>query len=190
MFTKAANRGRIYLTFDDGPEDKYTEKILEILKKYNVKATFFLLGENVARFPAIAKRIASEGHTLGNHAYHHRDLTLLTEKEIVDELENTKEIIFRVTEKKVRLFRPPWGKRNEKLLNLIKKLGYNLVLWTIDPRDFDEKKTIFSMRYEILSQLNDGAVVLLHCINQRTIKILPSIIDEIRKQGYKIARLA
>lgn len=124
---------RVALTFDDGPHPKNTLKIIDLLDKYDAKATFFMLGNRVDFYPEVANRVADEGHELGNHTWNHKDLTTLSKEEIIQEVEKTNEIIKSATGREPTVFRPPFGAVNEQVQQSISSPS---ILWTIDTLDW------------------------------------------------------
>ena len=122
----------IALTFDDGPHPIYTPQLLDILSKNNVKATFFMIGASIKKYPLIVKQVVAKGHAIGNHTYTHPlDLTVCTEPRIIRELKDSQSIIRQVTGQQVFIFRPPRGIINKKVVKIIKKNGYQTILWSV-----------------------------------------------------------
>ena len=132
------NSKEIALTFDDGPHPKETAKILDILKKYNAKATFFVVGKHVKWYPDSVIRASKEGHEIGNHTFTHPDISTLSNEQLKTEIKNCEDIIIEKTGKKPVLFRPPFGNYNERCLKeLSQDLGYTVVLWSgVDAKDW------------------------------------------------------
>ena len=127
----------IALTFDDGPDEDFSPQILDILKKYNVKATFFMVGQKVGWNPQIAKRASDEGHDIGNHTFSHINICKSTNEQIINEINKTQKIIKDVTGKEPTLFRPPYRAINENLFNIIKSKDMRVVLWSdLDTKDW------------------------------------------------------
>ena len=123
------NNMNIAITFDDGPHPKETDKILDILQKYNAKATFFVVGKHVNWYTDSVVRASEEGHEIGNHTYNHPDISTLSQDQIKTEIKNCEEIILQKTGKKPTLFRPPFGNYNQNSLSeLSKSMGYTVVL--------------------------------------------------------------
>jgi len=174
----------IYLTFDDGPGG-YTAQILDTLKKYNVHGIFFLVGRNMTVYPNTVKRIKAEGHTIGNHSYTHVDLSKLSDAGISDELARTQNTIKDLAGVQADLFRPPYGSINSKVYTLMTKLQLNLMMWSIDPRDWS-KPGIAEITKRVLDGLKPGGNVLLHTLHQQTVEALPAIIEGIRAHGYTL----
>lgn len=182
---RRGKRGKVYLTFDDGPIEPYTSKILDILKENNVRATFFVVGRKAKEYPHLLERMYKEGHTIGNHTFNHRILTLMSKKRALDEIKRCEEVISEITGNKPKFFRSPHGFRRPFMRKLMEKLGYKLVTWTKGIWD-----TAPSSKEELLKRVSkkikDGEILLLHDGNPfsyQTVEILPKIIEEYRKRG-------
>jgi peptidoglycan/xylan/chitin deacetylase (PgdA/CDA1 family) len=186
----------VALTFDDGPS-KYTPQILDTLAKYNVKATFFMIGSNVDRCPAIARRVAAEGHAIGNHTYSHpfwapMEMPVLLRREL-DKAENS---IVRATDQRPCYFRPPHGWRSPWMMQLARKEKYTVVTWTVSPDDWQHisRKII---EHRVLSKCGAGSIILMHDgielkqdpQRQETVAALPVIIAELKSRGYQFVTI-
>lgn len=176
--------GLVRLTFDDGP-GYYTDQILDILKRYNVHATFYVVGRNVSRYPTQMQRTVQEGHRIGNHSFNHANLALLSRASVVEELQSTQEVIRNVCGVTPTAFRPPYGALNATVRDVAGSLGLSVDLWSVDSRDWARPGSGVIAR-RVLSDVGPGAVVLLHVLNQQTVDALPSIIEGIRSQGYTL----
>ncbi|MFH1783449.1 MAG: polysaccharide deacetylase family protein [bacterium] len=179
---------RICLTFDDGPNNKYTPQVLEILKKYDVKATFFMIGENVKRNPNVARRVLHEGHSIGNHTYKHINLykKRLHADELEREIDSTSEEIERATGTKPVLFRSPYNYLDEQLINILREKGYTIVSWTYAPRDWEDI-TRNKIAQRTMENVSNGAIFLFHDgggNRTETVRALPIIIEAFQKQGF------
>lgn len=174
----------IALTFDDGPHPKTTYEILKVLKEKNVKATFFVLGENVKTHPEVLARTKAEGHEIASHSYTHRHLKKLSQAECGKEMDNAESIIGEIAEKPV-LFRPPGGLYNEDVLKEAQKRNYTVVLWSIDTLDW-QRPSIDSVIKKVMEQAKSGSIVLMHdgLYPMPTPKALPIIIDRLRAKNY------
>ena len=150
---------RVALTFDDGPHREYTDEILDILSEYGVKATFFVIGVNAELCPAPLKRAIAEGHEIGSHTYSHRDFPRLSEKEIVGEIEKNAAVLGKFGVK-ARLFRPPGGFCEEKVVRSAQKEDCDVVLWTIDTCDWRGVSAGEIVR--AASRLRGGEIILMH----------------------------
>ncbi|WP_229415498.1 polysaccharide deacetylase family protein [Moorena bouillonii] len=175
----------IALTFDDGPWPKMTNDVLHILKKYDVKATFFVVGRNVYLYPEELKKIVDHGHALGNHSWNHSYYyhnSLAAAKEI----DNTTARIYKTINVKTSLFRPPGGIMNNGLVAYARKKNYVIVKWSADSEDYSVNQR--RLTYNVLRRAKPGGIVLLHDgggNRAKTIRALPVIITELRKQGYQ-----
>ncbi|MFC0469167.1 polysaccharide deacetylase family protein [Halalkalibacter kiskunsagensis] len=183
-----ANRKRIALTFDDGPEDTYTPQILEILREKGVKATFFVVGERVKEYPERLRQMYKEGHAIGNHTWDHPHLPELTDEQMNENIQSTAEEIEKVIGFKPDLFRPPYGEIEDRQVALLNKQGFRSIMWTADTKDWSGVSA-----EEIVSKVKQdaqpGAIVLQHNYHVEgefeTVKALPEIIDVLRAQGYE-----
>jgi peptidoglycan/xylan/chitin deacetylase (PgdA/CDA1 family) len=128
---------KVYLTFDDGPTPEITEWVLEQLKTYNAKATFFCIGNNIAKHPEIFKRLLNEGHTIGNHTQNHVKGWETENNTYFGEVEKCDEVISKQTNIDSKLFRPPYGKIKPSQSNYLRKLGYKIIMWDVLSADFD-----------------------------------------------------
>lgn len=185
------SRPRVALTFDDGPDHKYTEQILDILKEYDVKATFFLVGTQVKKYPEIAKRIVDEGHALGNHSWSHADLTKLSAKDLAQQIDKTQQIIKQATGVSPRLMRAPYGALSKSVLETIHKADMKHVAWTVDTKDW-AGTSVSDMYKNVMSNTRKDGIILMHSFGGRkdaldhTVKLLPKIIKDLQKDGYDL----
>lgn len=180
---------KIALTFDDGPHAGHTERLLDVLRKQNVRATFFVVGSQVIKHPELLKKISAQGHEIENHTNVHPNLKKLSRGRIRHELEITSELIKQITGQKCVYFRPPGGRYNSKVLEVARSLGLRMALWTVFPKDHQETDyNIIAQR--ILSKAHDGAVVILHSGITPTVAALPVVIKELRDKGYYFATLS
>ncbi|MBC7327213.1 polysaccharide deacetylase family protein [bacterium] len=186
---------QIFLTFDDGPHPIYTPTILEILNKYAVKATFFVCGKNIEKYPKILEQIVKNKHSVGNHSYSHsRLLTFIGA--FRREIERTTELILKITSLKTNLFRPPWGIRPPWLTRYLKRNGYQLVLWDIDPEDW-QRIPAEKIASRVIEKAKDNCIVLLHdgdgirqkSSRENTVKAIPIIIEALVEKGYTFQRI-
>lgn len=179
------------LTFDDGPDDKYTSDILDILKKYNVKATFFVVGENIEKNHDLLIRELNEGHEIANHTYTHPDLKGCGELQIVSEILSTGETIKKITNKTPMYFRPPKGIFTKETVAIADLYGYKTVLWNICV-EHRESKTVKAMAQRILDKAKPGIIILAHdgrLDRTKTVKAIPLIIEGYKKKGYTFVTL-
>ncbi len=179
----------IALTFDDGPVPSATPKILETLKKESVKATFFVVGRMVDKYPSLLKQIWEEGHDVGNHTYSHPDLTKLSKGDILKELEKTRLLIRKITGKDTYLFRPPGGRYDNKVIVTTTLAKYKMILWTDYPEDYGclSSRLIYQ---KALSNAEDEGIILLHNGLDTTLEALPKIIWELKKRKYRLVTIS
>lgn len=174
------------LTFDDGPVRGQTDKILDILGRERVPATFFVLGERVRKEPALTRRMVAEGHQLGNHSYNHPDLTRLDRPKVVQQVVRTRARIRSVAGSGTSWFRPPYGSVNGETLKTLKGLDQRVVMWDVDPQDW-KKPGAREIAKRVVSQTRPGSIILLHDgggDRRKTIAALGGIIRELKKRGY------
>lgn len=177
----------IALTFDDGPKPKYTEQILQILKKNNIKATFFWIGRFVEAYPEIALKVVAQGHAIGNHTWTH-SYDNMSRSLASYEIEDTAAIIESVTKVKTTLFRPPGGLLTNGPTDYAISRDYAVLLWSADSKDFSRKVSVDSIISRVLKSAKPGGMVLMHDgggDRTRTVQALPTIINSLREQGYK-----
>lgn len=175
---------KVYLTFDDGPNAIYHPLILDILKQYSIRATFFLVGNNSQKDNEVAKRTKAEGHTIGNHSLTHAFLPKLSASAIHSELASTNSILKNINDNRdIQFFRPPYGGVNLAVKEDTTKLGLKLYLWDVDPRDWSEP-TVDELVRRVVSHIQNGSDILLHSNHAVTVQALPKIIEQLKSQGY------
>jgi len=174
----------VYLTFDDGPNAVYHPLLLDILKKYGVKATFFLVGNNAAKYDDVAKRTVTEGNKIGNHSLTHPFLPKLSEEEIIKEITETEKILKPINnDQNVILFRPPYGGVNTYVKEGASSYQLKLTLWDVDPKDWSEPGSN-ELVSRVTSNVHNGSNILLHSNHLVTVKALPKIIETLQREGY------
>lgn len=182
VWTKDTESPNIFLSFDDGPHPKFTPQILDILKTYNSKATFFPIGEKVQRHPEIISRIFEEGHTIGIHSQTHHRLIFKSRARLIHELLEPQKIIKEIIDWKPSLFRPPYGYFSPRLLKICRQLKITVIMWTVMSYDFNPKTSAEQIIDKIIRQLSNGTIIVFHdghTNSHRTVKILPPIIEEL-----------
>jgi len=190
---------KVAISFDDGPNPKYTGKILEILNKHDVKAAFFLIGQNASMYPELTKRIYKEGHEIGSHTFTHTDIMSISKKQLEFELHSTQRVIQGITGHSMNMFRPPFLSINngpkelpskevfDRILQ-IQDLGYTIVSSTIDPQDWKGKSAEEIVK-AATAEVQNGHIILLHDSGgdrTPTIEALPKIIEWLKANGYSI----
>ncbi|MEQ1849933.1 MAG: polysaccharide deacetylase family protein [Candidatus Peribacteraceae bacterium] len=168
----------VALTFDDGPNRKFTPQVLEILREHSVKATFFMVGDQVLNTPKIAADVAADGHQIGNHSFEH--IAYETEDDVRHDQQVTSEVIRAATGVDPHVFRSPYGVISPAMLS---GSMLPLILWSVDGRDWQAREST-TVTEQVTKAIHPGAIILLHDTNQRTIDALPDIISELSDQGY------
>jgi peptidoglycan/xylan/chitin deacetylase (PgdA/CDA1 family) len=189
----------VALTFDDGPSPEWTPQILNALKQAGIKATFFMLGEHVRKYPEIARLVASEGHEVQNHSYDHHVLIYYKMDELEEEIKKTEQVIREVTGVTTKYFRPPkaWLRKAEK--DKINELGYKIVLWSLNSKDwvtFDDK---YIVRY-LTRRIHPGDIILFHDSGgvfsteggnrHETVNTIPRLAEKLRQLGYRFVTVS
>ena len=177
----------VAFTFDDGPDTEYTPRILDILNQYQVKATFMCCGQQIDSNLQIFKRMVREGHEIANHTWSHPKLTKISSSKVRREIEKTSSIIEQIIGQKPRFFRPPYGNMNKKVMKQCKALGYKVILWDVDSRDWTGIMGS-QVAANILSGVKKGSIILQHNAGSPlsgTVDALPYIIEKLSKKGYR-----
>jgi len=174
----------IALTFDDGPHPQFTPQLLKILKQYDVKATFFVVGEMAEKHPELIRAERAAGHLVGNHTYHHVNLTKIPVLEIATEWQACQDVIRSITGETMRFARPPGGDYDGDVVRAAMGLGLITVLWTDDPGDYASPggRTIAK---RVLRRVGNGGIILLHDGVQQTVDVLPQLLDYLKGRGYR-----
>ncbi len=188
-FSEYSGEKVVALTFDDGPFPMYTPLILEILKRHGIKATFFVNGVYAERLPQLIVDINKGGHEIGNHTYSHKNLTTVNPNLMNSQLERTDAAIYRVTGKRTVLLRPPGGRIDRKTAEKLKEHGYTIVMYSINPGDFWQRDPDKLNDY-VISRLHNGGIILLHNGFIHTVRMLPGMIDEVHRRGYRFVTVS
>ena len=186
-----ASKPYVYLTFDEGYEAGYTEKLLEVLKKNEVSATFFITAHYVNTQPELVKKMIDNGHIIGNHTVNHKSMPDLTDEQIKSEVMNLHTTIYEKYGYEMKYIRPPKGEYSERTLAVTKELGYTNVMWTFGYLDYDEnvqKGTEYAKKI-VLDNLHNGEIMLLHGNSKDNANALDSIIKEAKAEGYEFKSL-
>lgn len=174
----------MYLTFDDGPIPEVTPEVLEILAKYDVKATFFMVGENIDKHPDVFRQVVQAGHSVGNHTYNHLKGW---KTNFVDYMANVEKF-----PKETKLFRPPYGKATLRQRLALHRQGYQIIYWDILTKDYDASVTSERMLRQIIHETRPGSIINFHDSlksNERTLAVLPKAIEWLLQQGYELKAL-
>lgn len=190
--THAAGSMKIALTFDAGASPAPTPSILKTLKEAGVQVTFFLTGKWCEQNPELVKEIVADGHEIGNHTYSHPDLRKLSDEAITQQLNQTEDIIMRLTGRSTKpYFRPPFGGRDKHVLSVAGAEGYTSVYWALDSLDaFKKGITSEEIESRILSKVEGGDIVLMHCGSAATAGALPDMIAKLQQRGYRIVKVS
>ncbi|MCI3924665.1 delta-lactam-biosynthetic de-N-acetylase [Paenibacillus sp. TRM 82003] len=192
IFIGDAEKKSLYLTFDNGYENGFTAQILDVLKAKKVPAIFFVTGQYLEEQPELLKRMAAEGHLIGNHSWSHPDMTAVSDERIKNELDRVKQGVAAVTGQKDMLFlRPPRGVFSERTLSVSQNMGYVNVFWSVAYVDWETKRQKGKAHAfeQVTKQLHPGAVILLHSVSKDNAEAMGDIIDYARKQGYEFRSL-
>jgi len=178
----------IYLTFDDGPMLNSTDFILDCLRKYNAKATFFCIGENVEKHPELTQKIITEKHSIGNHTQHHLNGWKTDTKTYFNNCLWVEETLKPYTNSDFKLFRPPYGKCTRKQRNLLLEKGYKLIMWSVLSADFDNSVSNEQCLKNIIKNTSNGSIVILHDSDKFIEKVkyvLPKVLEHFSRLGYE-----
>lgn len=190
----------VYLTFDDGPIPEVTPWVLEVLQKNDAKATFFCIGDNIRKSPELFRRIISEGHSVGNHTFHHwNGWKTGIEKYLGDVLyaedeiqKNIRDLDASLVENRNLLFRPPYGKLRSKQLKLIRNQGYHIIMWDVLSADFDLDISEEKCLNNVVKNLKPGSIVVFHdsLKAENNLRfVLPKVLEHIKQQGWQCEKI-
>jgi peptidoglycan/xylan/chitin deacetylase (PgdA/CDA1 family) len=187
--TWGANAAPVALTFDDGPNEIYTPQVLDILARYGVRATFFMVGSEVQQLPSLAQRVVSEGHAIGNHTWDHVDLTTLDDEGFRQQVDRTEDELTTLVGGSVPCVRPPFGRLNQYVRDQLRSRGLAISRWTKDTEDWKRPGTRVIVE-RALAGAAPGAVILFHDSGpdmSQTVDALPAIIEGIQARGLRMA---
>ena len=188
------NENKIYLTFDDGPTPDVTEWTLSQLKKYNVKATFFCIGNNIEKHPDIFNKIIEDGHSIGNHTFNHLNGWKTKTEKYVDNVNLCNNQIQKSTNHPISstIFRPPYGKIKSNQAKKIKQLGYKIIQWDVLSADFDNTISVEDCLENVLSNIKKGSIVVFHDslkARKNLEYVLPKTLDFLVNEGYNFGTI-
>lgn len=193
VYTCRVNEDKmIALTFDDGPHPVYTDKILDILERYGIKATFFVIGVNCRAYPEQLKREVAAGHEIGNHTYNHPRLSKVKQKELVEELNKTEAVIAEISGSKPVLFRPPEGRYADNVKKASEKMKYKTIIWSLDTEDWKHPPAE-KIAAAVTKNVKSGDIILCHDYvspRSNTVKALEIFIPELISRGYKFVTVS
>ena len=186
---------KVALTFDDGPSPEWTPKILDELKSVGVKATFFMIGHHVKKYPEIARRVVQEGHIIGNHGYAHSVMLYYTPAEIEGEIKYTEYIIREVTGVTTKYFRPPKALLRKATKETVKSMGYDIILWSLNSKDWVKFNYKYIVAY-LMARVKHGDIILFHDSGSvftreggdriQTVKSVALLADELKKADFDL----
>jgi len=182
----------VSLTFDAAWGNEDTQTLIDILGKYNVHATFFVVGENVERYPDVVGRVIADGHELGNHTFSHANLSKLSYRKECEEIMSAENAVFEENEYRTRLLRPPGGLYNDSIFRIADRLDYTVILWTIDTRDWAHNK-VENITKEVLGKAKSGDIILFHdyiAKKSPTPESLEKIIPELKRRGFSFVTVS
>lgn len=182
----------VALTFDDGPHPKYTSEILDLLNEYGIKATFFVIGQNVNECPELILREANEGHEIENHTYSHSYISKIAKVDIRSEIEKCEDAVCEITGNKTRFIRPPGGLYKEPFVELADDMSYGIVLWSVDTKDW-ASPSVDSIVNCVLSNVKAGDIILMHdyvSARSSTVDALRRIVPRLLAEGYKFVTVS
>lgn len=190
IYSVETDEKKIAISFDAAWGIEYTEDILRILRERDIKTTFFLVGFWIDAHPDMLKRIAAEGHEIGNHSTTHPNMANLSEEQIRIEIETTQAKIERLAlDRAVKLFRPPFGSYNNRLIAVCRDLGFKVIQWDVDSLDWKEYG-VEHMYRQVTEKVRSGSIVLFHNNAKYIAQALPGILDNLIERGYRIVPIS
>lgn len=194
LLSGSRSKREVALTFDDAPDDRFTPQILDVLKKEGVKATFFVIGNRVEAHPEIIKRMADEGHVVGNHSYNHANLPKLSDADFRNQVTKTDDLVRSITGYKPMLIRPPYGNISEMQIQWLASQHKKIIFWNVDSLDW-KGLNAEQVKTNILAHIHQGSIVLQHAAGgtgedlSGTVHALPDIIKKLRSDGVKLVTI-
>ncbi|WP_333383480.1 polysaccharide deacetylase family protein [Microcoleus sp. POL10_C6] len=179
----------VALTYDDGPYPPYTNQLLDILDRYQVKATFFEIGRNIEKHPEIVKMIFARGDELANHSYSHKDMMFKPQEVLLSEIEKTDKLLQEVEVKQDSIsFRPPWGRRFVVLSYLLSQMHKKLIMWDVDSHDYEKTLTAEDIANRVIDNVRSGSIVVMHDgggDRSKTVAATEMIVKDLQSKGYE-----
>lgn len=180
----------IAMTFDDGPAPGQTDRLLDMLKARNIRATFFVLGQNVAASPEIIRRMAADGHEIGNHSWDHKAFTKLGTESVASQINRTNGAIVQAGAPAPKIMRMPYGATNSSLnRRMNEEFGQKVIMWSLDPLDWKYRNSA-RVTKEILQNVRSGSIVLAHDIHATTINAMPGTLDGLIEKGFQFVTVS
>lgn len=191
LWREQTEQKRVYLTFDDGPVPEVTPQVLDILDRFQIKATFFWVGENLIKYPHLAQEVVRRGHQVGNHTYNHISGWQTSQKQYIANILHTEEVMQQTlgeTWQSSHLFRPPYGRAGWGMHRWLRENGFKVVLWDVVTHDYNPRYSPKRIERIVLRYVRPGSVLLLHDSlksRENTITLLPSLIRRLQLEGYE-----
>ena len=185
VWNKPSKEKILYLTFDDGPTPEVTSSVLDLLSSHQAKATFFCIGENVEKHPALYNRIKAEGHSIGNHTHTHPNSWKVNSDFYLNDVEEARKVI------NSNLFRPPYGKLTPRTLFSLRN-KYQIIMWDVISGDFDEKVSVEQVQRNVIKNATNGSIIVFHDSVRaapRMLEVLPKILKHFTESGYSFLKL-
>jgi peptidoglycan-N-acetylglucosamine deacetylase len=182
------SENKIYLTFDDGPTPEVTEKVLAILKKHQIKATFFCIGKNIENHLAVFNNIIADGHAIGNHTHKHEKGWITKNNNYEKSTENCEKIIKKNTGKSPKLFRPPYGKIGLRQTKILRKNGYKIIMWDVLSMDYDVNTSPEKCYENVVKNTKNGSIIVFHDSHKASKNVLGSLektITTLKNKGFQ-----
>ncbi|MCH5285342.1 MAG: polysaccharide deacetylase family protein [Akkermansiaceae bacterium] len=180
----------VALTFDDGPNPATTPRVLDILKRYGAKATFFVLGENAARHKDVVARAAAEGHEIGSHTWSHPQLTKMSQAEIISQLDRTAAVIQEATGRRPAVMRPPYGATNKNVTDLVmSRYGMPSIMWSVDTQDW-RHPGVSVVIHRAVDRAQSGSIILLHDIHASTVAAVEGVVAGLQRRGFTLVTVS
>jgi peptidoglycan/xylan/chitin deacetylase (PgdA/CDA1 family) len=183
---------KVFLTFDDGPTPIITEWTLDQLKKYNAKATFFCIGNNIEKYPKVFENIIREKHAIGNHTFNHLKGWETDNSSYNENVNKCGEIIRKLNDQHCNLFRPPYGKIKPSQSIILRKSGYKIIMWDVLSRDFDKTITPAACLDNVLKNITTGSIIVFHDsekAEQNLKYVLPKTLEFLKENGFVCAKI-
>jgi peptidoglycan/xylan/chitin deacetylase (PgdA/CDA1 family) len=177
----------VCLTFDDGPHPEHTPRLLDVLGRHGVPATFFVVGQQAERYPELVRRLAAEGHVVGHHSYFHSDPRLTSARQLMKEVRQTADLLSKLLGQGPTLFRPPHGKLTGSKLWHLWRAGQAVVLWNVDPKDYALRSASEGLAWFLRNPIQAGDIVLMHDNQPYAAEILSELIQKTRDRGLGFA---
>ena len=190
IYSVKTDEKKIAFSFDAAWGNEDTEQLIGILNKYNIKATFFLVGYWVDKYPESVKALYNAGHEIGNHSNSHPDMSKLSQDKILEELNACNSKIEKTIGVKPTLFRAPFGAYNNNLITTVKSIGMNTIQWDCDSKDWMEGHTAERIKNDVLNKVKTGSIVLSHNAALNTPAALPAIIEKLQADGYTFCKIS